>query len=493
LVELFKKEELKKMKHNKMFILFPFVFSMAVILLVVFSCYPGVGPGADNNWNNNNGDGGDRIVIPNKEIITFNTRSSAIMPVMSDPTDPRYQIFVTVTKDGIPVKSRLSYETSAPGVATVSNLGIVTANTPGDAEITITSEGGGEAVFTAMVRKLDILPLSATIRYGDDPLKMQAIIQPTGEALGSLIYWGVYPSLDSIPDPLPDIPATSTNFATIDGSSGVLTAKNLEGSVDVVTRSTYGNLQQETPALIKVLPESEITTPTIKIDQGLSKMIASTETLPLSAKVNDQSNQPITWSVGSYSGNTFTPDNTVASVGATGTVTPIKTGDVVVRAYHDYLGTLSDTSDDAVADFVVYVRKLDIGPDSLSLELLSGVTNVVGGLLDTVGGLLGGLLGGGGSGDTAQDYAGAVDLAAVLSGGTSATEASNLRWEIVSQTGLQLLSDVVIDPNTGILAIHGALLNLNVIQLGAGVTVKATSLDNPKLFNTIFVPVDAIL
>ncbi len=419
------------MKHNKTVFLLPIIISVTVVL-ILFSCYPGMNP--------KNGD--DTPVLLGERLV-INEPTSIVMAV----EDVYDRLVVRLTKNGNTIdSSNVTYHTSNVYVATVDADGTITGVAPGDATITITSESGeSSTVFLVHVRDIKILSSSKKIAAGHN-LQMEAVLVPGEETLTSETKWSIIDR--SIP----------LGNASIGLKTGLLTVNQeaIGGDVDVIVSSTFGDIVTK-PYPVDIIESSELM---VTLDQS-SKIMAVDEELTLKATIWEGSN--------SYDATpndvTWKSNGDKATVSDNGVVKVILTGDTTITV-------TSKTDLNATAEFIVHARELTVGPEDAQIKL-SLLDSLLGGLLDNVVG-------------------GSITLTATLTGGTASVVPSTVKWEIIDNNTLSLLSNVVIDDDSGVLSVEGSLGGLLGITSIGNVTVQA-SIPGTKLKDTKDVPVVSLL
>lgn len=297
------------MEHNR--IGFLFIISVTVVL-ILFSCYPGMGPAGERDDKD--------PVVPGERIVVDAERSSIIIG-----KNDKFPIVALVENDGVAdADHEITWASSAENIATVNSSGIVTGINLGDAAITITSKSGATAKVMIHVREIEVRPASGQITK-DVGLQMEALILPGEELTDSKLTWTL-----------------SNNNAAIT-PAGFLSTTAETGQVDVVASSTYGNLTSGS-ANIDIVAN---TTSIVRIEEGSSRMMAVEETFQLTANLAG-----VTWN---------SSKDSVATVDSNGLITVVGLGDATITA---------TSGGGATATFDVYARKLTI--DNLGLELSAG-------------------------------------------------------------------------------------------------------------------------
>lgn len=357
-----------------------------------------------------------------QDLFIKDDKTSIIMPVGATN-----HMLKVVDKNGndVPLNT-LTFQSSNENIATVDASGYVFGKNTGDTTITVTSNFGDAKTYVAIhVRGLKVVSSSDSIAKGTPPLQMSAVLSPGGEPLTSATTWTANDN------------NTSTGSSSITSDGKLSTTRTDSGTVDVIASSTFGNLSAKREPSITIVGIAETEKTIIIINGESSRLAAVNDIIPLTATVyqggTEVEDPLITWT----SGNT-----NVATVSNDGEVSVIDAGDAVITA----------ASGDDTAEFTVNARTLVIGPEDAKLEL------------SLTGTLLNGVLG-----------SDPLILTATLTGtGVVSTEASSVRWEILDDNTLSLLSTVTIDSKTGELSMEAGLLNLTGVLSVGKVTVQAS-------------------
>src|SRR5438128_855806 len=210
--------------------------------------------------------------------------------------------------NGLPLSGRtVTWASSNPSVATVSNAGLASAVTPGSATITATSEGmSGTSSITVTnipVASVGVTPATATVQTG---LTVQLAATPqdaNGAALsGRTVSWS----------------SSNTSVATV-SSSGLVSGVTPGSATITATSEGKSGTSSITVTNIPVATVS-VSPPTASIQQG--QTVQLTATLK-DASGNTLSGRTVTWSSSNIS---------VATVSSSGLVSAVTPGSATVTA-----------------------------------------------------------------------------------------------------------------------------------------------------------------
>jgi len=199
----------------------------------------------------------------------------------------------------------VTWTTGAPGVATVSASGLVTAVGAGSATITATSEGkSGSSVITVPVpvASVAVSPASATLAVGATQQLTATPLDANGTPLtGRVVTW-----VSSTP-----------SVATVDGT-GLVTA--LAGGATTITATSEG--KSGTSAITVPVPVASValTPASATLAVGSTQQLTAT---PLDASGNPLTGRTVTWASGNAAG---------ATVSSAGLVTAVAAGSAAITA-----------------------------------------------------------------------------------------------------------------------------------------------------------------
>jgi trimeric autotransporter adhesin len=234
----------------------------------------------------------------------------------------------------------MSFASSNPLIATVSNTGLVTGLTAGTVTITATSEGAsGTATISVTpepVATLSVLPSTATLSVGQ-ALQLNVIARgATGQSLslaGRTVSW-----------------STSTPAITSVSSGGLVTALAVGTGVVVLT---VDGRQASATLTITVAPvASVVVSPSApNVNVGQTAQLTAT---PLSSTGQTLTGRATTWS---------TSAATVATVSSAGLVTGVGAGTATVTA------TIEGKSASATVTVQVPISSITMSPSSATVNV----------------------------------------------------------------------------------------------------------------------------
>ena len=237
------------------------------------------------------------VIVSPGQITIFSGQALQLSALV---TDDRGQVLT-----GRPI----SYASSNPQVATVTNTGLVTGLTAGTVTITATSEDvSGAATITVArepVASLVVSPATATMSVGQ-PLQLSAIARSaTGQSLslaGRIVSW-----------------STSTPAITSLQSGGLVTALAPGTGVVIVT---VDGVQASATLTVKVVPVVSVA-----VSPATASVAAGTTTT-LTATPRDSAGQPLYLRVATWSSS----NSGRATVNSSGVVTGVSAGTVTITA-----------------------------------------------------------------------------------------------------------------------------------------------------------------
>lgn len=282
-----------------------FLGLLSVIVLLAF------GAAACEDDNNPLGDGDDVAQV----IIEFDDDTLTVGGTV--------QLTVTVIdEEGDTLSAQtVAFTSSNTGVATVSNSGLVEAVTAGSANITATVDNVSDTI-TVVVEE-DTTPANVTLDPGDTNLAVGDTLTFTGTVTTA--------GGDTLPGETVTFSSTETAVATVDPSTGLITAVAV-GRTNLV--ATSGALADTVEVSVGTIGGSNVgtltlTPSTLNLAVGASDTLAVAATDTLGAAIPD----PLV---------DFSSDATaVATVNAFGVVTGVATGTANIVAT---FGAASDTT-----------------------------------------------------------------------------------------------------------------------------------------------------
>ncbi|MDR2900182.1 MAG: Ig-like domain-containing protein [Treponema sp.] len=264
-------------------------------------------------------------------IINGNKESSKLMAL-----GQTFKLTAT-DQDGNDISSTVSWSSDKTEFATVSNSGLITAESAGTAIITasITDELGQTSTnsFTANVRELDILlppgePTPANITRGEQ-VALTAVLIPGNEKVTAS--W-----------------ETVSGAGTITPGTGILTTTStVSGTTQVKASFVINGTTITATEVIDIIPPPAST---INIDAGNSKTVEDGATIPLTASVLDSSSAEISGAAITWSSDNTSVATVSSASGTSITVSAVALGDANITAS---VGTLKKT-------FALRVRELAI-------------------------------------------------------------------------------------------------------------------------------------
>lgn len=213
----------------------------------------------------------------------------------------------------------VTWSSSNTSIASINSAGIVSAVATGDVKITASASLNG-ITYTSSV------PLGI---YGPSAFTVSpsAIIWNKGD---NLQLEPVYLSTSGVTNPTCTYSSSNSSIATV-SSTGLVTFVEVgECNITVTATSIQGNPVVVVPVLVVGIPEVPIPIIRIEVDPPSGDLFKN-ETLQLTAKAYKSDGSEAT-------GTTFTwssQDESIATVNASGLVTPLKTGTTYIQAKAD--------------------------------------------------------------------------------------------------------------------------------------------------------------
>ena len=264
--------------------------------------------------------------------VTVATMDPAVDSVMVTPETATIevgrtqQLEVVVEAQG-GASTDVIWSTDNPGVATVDDMGLVSAESGGEATITATSAVDDSKLDNAEITV--VMPPTITVEIDqespelqvDSTITLTATVNSEGGAGGET--GGIAWSTDN------------PSIADINASTGVVTGVS-EGTATITATSTFDSSESDsvevTVTAVPVEPEVigvTVTPETVTIEVG------QTQQLEVVVEVQGDASQDITWS---------NSNSDVATVDATGLVTAQAEGEVTITATSDFDESKSDSS-----------------------------------------------------------------------------------------------------------------------------------------------------
>ena len=260
---------------------------------------------------------------------------------------------------GNPLDGRtVTWSSDNDAVATVDDSGVVTGVATGTANVTATSEGktgtAGINVGAAVAASITVEPPSVTVTTGQSAQLTATVKDASGNVIsGAPVSWSV----------------DNTGVALV--SSTGLVAGQSAGTATVT--ATSGAAHVNVPVTVTLPPANAV------IVSPSTVALLITQQQQLTATVTDAAGHPL-------SGQTVTwqSNNTgVATVSASGVVSALLPGSAIIT------GTSGTVSGEAhVTVSLVPVRRVTLTPDALTFTQGDAGTQLVVGLLDSIGGAL---------------------------------------------------------------------------------------------------------
>jgi uncharacterized protein YjdB len=268
------------------------------------------------------------VILSPGQITIFSGQSLQLGALV---TDDRGQVLTGRT---------ITFRSSNPLIATVSNVGVVTGLTAGTVTITASSEGAsGTATITVTpepIASLAVSPATATLWVGQ-PLQLSIIARSaTGQSLsltGRSVSW-----------------STSTPSITSVGNGGLVTALAPGTGIVVVT---VDGRQASATLTVKIVPVA-----TVVVSPATATLfIGGTTTLTATPK--DSAGVPITGRLATWS----TSAAAVATVSSTGVVTGVGAGTATITA------TIDGKSASASVTVQLPIASVTISPSLASVNV----------------------------------------------------------------------------------------------------------------------------
>jgi uncharacterized protein YjdB len=268
------------------------------------------------------------VILSPGQITIFSGQSLQLGALV---TDDRGQVLTGRT---------ITFRSSNPLIATVSNVGVVTGLTAGTVTITASSEGAsGTAPITVTpepIASLAVSPATATLWVGQ-PLQLSIIARSaTGQSLsltGRSVSW-----------------STSTPSITSVGNGGLVTALAPGTGIVVVT---VDGRQASATLTVKIVPVA-----TVVVSPATATLfIGGTTTLTATPK--DSAGVPITGRLATWS----TSAAAVATVSSTGVVTGVGAGTATITA------TIDGKSASASVTVQLPIASVTISPSLASVNV----------------------------------------------------------------------------------------------------------------------------
>ena len=221
-------------------------------------------------------------------------------------TDKTTQLSVTYNPKTSDTKTKITWTSSNPNIASVSTSGLVTGKAIGSTVITAETENGKKATCTvAVIKNITSLTVSAsktTLETGNT-MQVTANIQPTDTT--EKITWS----------------SKNTGVATVDPSTGVVTGKS-NGTVEIVAKSSTTGKTASVTIKVQTSPQGislNKTSETLDMSGTKTLQLSVTAYNPTTSNVNTG----ITWS---------SSNSNIASVSTSGLVTAKTNGKATITA-----------------------------------------------------------------------------------------------------------------------------------------------------------------
>ena len=221
-------------------------------------------------------------------------------------TDKTTQLSVTYNPKTSDTKTKITWTSSNPNIASVSTSGLVTGKAIGSTVITAETENGKKETCTvAVIKNITSLTVSAsktTLETGNT-MQVTANIQPTDTT--EKITWS----------------SKNTGVATVDPSTGVVTGKS-NGTVEIVAKSSTTGKTASVTIKVQTSPQGislNKTSETLDMSGTKTLQLSVTAYNPTTSNVNTG----ITWS---------SSNSNIASVSTSGLVTAKTNGKATITA-----------------------------------------------------------------------------------------------------------------------------------------------------------------
>ena len=261
----------------------------------------------------------DAGMTASADIIVLPARGVAIIPnAVSIGTGLTRQLLADVVLDaGVP--TTVTWTSSAPTIATVSNQGVVTGVALGVAIVTATStadnslEGTSTITVAPVVRQIAIAPPTSTSLFLGQSVTLAATVTADAGA-SQAITWSSSNSAIATVTAAGVVTAVSVGSVNITAVSAVDSSKT--ASVTLTTLSRALTISLSVPALTVTAGNSATLVATVLADPGISTAVTWTSSAPTVATVNN----------GVVTGVT----NGAATVTATSVAEPSKSASITV-------------------------------------------------------------------------------------------------------------------------------------------------------------------
>ncbi|MEI7596031.1 MAG: Ig-like domain-containing protein [Bacteroidota bacterium] len=239
----------------------------------------------------------------------------------------------------------VTWLSSNPSIASVSSAGVVTPIAVGNCNITVTSVDGNLSAVSAVtvsanaisVTGISVTPTTLSLIQGGNTAQLTATIAPANATNQNVTWLSSNPSIASV------------------SNTGVVTPLAV-GNCNITVTSVDGNLSAVSAVTVSanIVPVTwiSVSPTTLSLIQGGSTAQLTATVLPANA-----TNQAITWNSSNVS---------IASVSATGLVTPISVGNCYILVT-TVDGGISAICNVTVSSNNVSVASISVNPTTLSL------------------------------------------------------------------------------------------------------------------------------